>query len=585
MTTDEPRMENSNGLTAAERLPYHHPRLRMSDHRTVPRGRPPRAANRRCRGSTVAAAAFAVLAALWVAACDATAAGNPNTAVIGTAEDFETVNELIAQGSSFNDTVVDQLFLQLVEEQADSQQAPATFKPRLARAWSFSPDRLQLTFELRDDVRWSDGQPVTAEDVRFSWEAQRSPEVEWGYAFVKDAIIDVEVIDAHTARFHFSRASASQIEDANEGVILPRHEWSRLPFSEWRENPTWFRDHLVTAGPFLLESWTPQQRVVLIRNPNYFEAGLPRLERVIMQYVPEPSGLVGQLLAGNLDFVPRVPPGDAQRVAEHPDLRLYPFPTRQFTFVSWNTLRPQFDDPEVRRALALAIDRQTIVDTLWHGYAVVGWSPIVSSFWAVDRDIEPWPYDPELAKSILDDRGWIDRDGDGVRERDGVPFRFELTTNPGDATRWDAMLMIQAQLRGVGIEAVPRRIEYQTLNALNYAHDYEATVSAFLMDTTLDLGYAFHSRSIDGGFNFGSYRNDEVDRLVDLVANQLDYRASEAPLHRLQEILHQEQPLLFLWEPSHLVAARAELENLQPNMISEHFHLWEWSKSAPAEDR
>ena len=523
---------------------------------------------------------FGVLALLMIAlvGCSQPAAEHPKTAVIGTTEDFEAVNELIAEGSSFNSGIIHRIFLQLVSEQADSATGPATFEPRLASSWEFSEDRLALTFELRDDVLWSDGEPVTAEDVRFSWQAHTSPEVEWSYAFTKRAILDVEVLDDHRVRFHFTAASATQLEDVNEGVVLPEHVWSRLPFVEWRQQPQWFSDNLVTSGPFLLESWRPQQRLTLVRNPNYFETGLPKLERVVFQFIPEPANLVSQFLSGDLDLVPRVSPADAARIEEHPDLRLLPYKTRQFTFITWNTLRPEFAKAEVRRALALAIDRATIVDTLWHGHAKVGSSPIVSTFWAYNDKLVPWAHDPEEARRILDAHGWIDRDGDGIRERDGEPFSFELTTNPGDQTRWDAMQMIRAQLSEVGIEVLPRRIEYKALNVLNLDHDYDATVTAFLMDTTLDLSYAFHSDAAENGYNFGAYKNAEVDRLIEEVNAQLDPRNAEPLLHRIQEILHQEQPVLFLWEPDSLVAARVDLENVYPNMISEYFNMREWSK-------
>lgn len=526
----------------------------------------------------------AVLVTALLVGCGQTSSDKTSTAVVGTTEDFETVNELIALGSSFNDTVLDSFFLQLVAEQPNSQKGPATFEPRLATRWEFSDDRSTLDFELRDDVFWSDGTPVTAADVHFSWQAQVSPEVAWSYAYSKEAIADVEIVDDFHVRFHFSAPSATQLEDANEGVVLPSHLWSALPFSEWRQQPHWFFDNRVSAGPFLLDSWSPQQNLVLVRNPSYFEPGLPRLERIVFRHGADLSTLLGWLLAGETDFVPRVAPADATRVSSDPNLRLLSYQTRQFTFLSWNTLRPQFQQPAVRRALAMAIDRETIVETLWHGYARVASSPIVSSFWAHNEDLVPWPHDPGEARSILTEQGWIDRDGDGIRERDGVRFSFELTTNPGDELRWDAMQMIRAQLLEVGIEAKPRRIEYQTLSSLNLSHDYDATVTAFLMDTTLDLGYAFHSDAIDNGYNFGSYRNDEVDRLIEEVNAKIDPLEAGPPLARIQEILHQEQPVLFLWEPDNLVGTSAELQNVAPNMITEYYQLLKWSKSAAARE-
>lgn len=502
-------------------------------------------------------------------------------AVVGTPAEFEGVNELVVAGSDFNAAIVNQLFVTLLEERPDFEEGPPTFAPYLAHSWEFSEDRTVLTFHLRDDVVWSDGTPLTADDVRFSWEAQTSPDVQWSYGFSKENISDVEVVDPVTVRYHFRRIYATQLLDANEGVILPRHAWSKLPFPEWRLQPQWFADHLVTAGPFQLERWQPQQSLELRRNPSYFLEGSPRLERMVFRNVRESSSLLAQLLAGEIDFTPQVRPADAQRVLREADLRLLEFPSRQYTCISWNLRQAQglFSEAEVRRALAHAIDRQAIVDTLWFGYARVASSPILTSVWAHNRRVRPWPYDPQRARLLLERNGWIDRDGDGIREKNGIAFSFELTTNSGNQQRADAMQMIQTQLRAVGVEARPRIVELQRLTAMNVAHEYDATVTAFAIDTSLDLTYAFHTSAIEGGFNYGGYSSAEVDRLIDEFNAAVDQREALPVLHRLQEALHRDQPFLFLWEPYRLVGHRADLEGVRSNALSEYYHLREWHRA------
>jgi peptide/nickel transport system substrate-binding protein len=509
-----------------------------------------------------------------------------DVAIVGTPSEFEGVNELVVAGNDFNAAIVHQLFVTLLEERPDFEEGPPTFAPYLAHSWEFSEDRTFLTFHLRDDVVWSDGAPLTAEDVRFSWQAQTSPDVQWSYAFSKENISDVEVVDPLTVRFHFRRVYATQLLDANEGVILPRHVWSRLPFAEWRLQPQWFAEHLTTAGPFQLASWQPQQSLELHRNPAYFLEGRPRLERVVFQSVRESSTLLARLLNGEIDFTPQVRPADAQRVLHEAELRLVEFPGRQYTCLSWNLRQPQglFAEPEVRRALAHAIDRQAIVDTLWFGYARVASSPILSSVWAHNPRVRPWPFDPQRARQLLERHGWIDRDGDGVREKDGVRFSFELTTNSGNQQRADAMQMIRTQLLAVGVDARPRTIELQRLTAMNAAHEYDATVTAFAIDTSLDLTYAFHTSAIEGGFNYGGYSNPEVDRLIGEFNAAVDQREALPLLHRLQELIHRDQPFLFLWEPYRLVAHRADLEAVSSNALSEYYHLREWHRSDPASE-
>ncbi|HVS63591.1 MAG TPA: ABC transporter substrate-binding protein [Thermoanaerobaculia bacterium] len=501
--------------------------------------------------------------------------------VIGTPAELEGVNELIAQGSDFNAAIVGNLFLSLLEERPDFEVGPPTFEPRLASSFEFSEDRLTLTFDLRDDVTWTDGAPVTAEDARFTWQAQISPDVAWSYSWSKESITDVEVLGPYRVRFHFNRAYASQLTDANEGVVLPAHVWGELPFESWRLQPEWFSEHLVTNGPFVLESWERQDRLLLARNPGYFEPGLPGLDRVVFRSVRDPASLLNMLLSGEIDFAPSVRPADATRIEREEDLALIEYPARQYTFISWNTRRPYFNTARMRRALAHAVDRQALVETLWFGHARVASSPIISSVWAHDRNLRPLPHDPQRAEQLLGQEGWVDGDGDGIREREGVPLSFVLTTNPGNAVRWEALQMIREQLLRVGVEARPELVEYHKLNAMNLAHDYDATLTAFLIDTSLDLTYALHTRAIDNGYNYGGYSNPEVDRLIDEANAALDPLEARPLYHRLQQIVQRDQPLLFLWEPSRLVAVR-DGYRVHPNSLGEYYALREWTVATAA---
>ncbi|MDX1644219.1 MAG: ABC transporter substrate-binding protein, partial [Thermoanaerobaculia bacterium] len=531
----------------------------------------------------LAVAALAV-AALLLAGCDrpprpdASAVENSTggTLVVATQHDITGINDLVSSVSGFSEEIVSQLFLDLFEEQPDFEEHPPTFEPRLARSWSFSDDRLALTVVLRQDVSWSDGAPVTADDVRWTWQAQTSPAVGWPYAASKERIRDVEVLDRHTARFHFTSAYAGQLADVNEGVILPRHVWSRQPFELWPESELWFQENLVVDGPFRLESWRPQEEIVLVRNPTYYEAGdgLPRLDRVVFRVVPDRSAQVTQLLRGEVDFVPRVEVEDAVRLEAADDVTLHPYWHRQYTYVGWNLQRPLFDDVARRRALTMAIDRQTIVDTIHRGYARVASSPIVSSLWA-HADLEPWPYDPRRAAEILATEGWAPG-ADGVLARAGRRFSFTLLSNSSSRAWRDAATMIQQQLGRLGIEVLIQAMEFNTLVGRMEAHDYDAVIGAFGVDTSLDLTAMFHSEAIDDGYNFGSYENPRVDRLIEEARSQLDPLAAGPALVEIQRILHQEQPMTFLWEPQRLTAMTTRLRQARPSALSTFQGLRRW---------
>jgi len=500
------------------------------------------------------------------------------TAVVGWSGDLQSVNELLIPSNYATTELVDRLFLRLVNEEPDYAVGPPTFAPLLARSYDWSPDHRALTFHLQPEARWSDGVPVTADDVRFTWQAQTSPDVAWDSVEMKRGITDVEVVDPKTARFHFSRPYAKQMLDANEGGILPRHVWGRLPFSRWHQSADWFRDHLVVDGPFVLESWQPRQQMVLKRNDRYFEPGLPRLDRVVVRVIPDQTSLMTQLFNGELDFVPQVAPADARRVEANPRLRLLSYWFRLSVVVAWNGRRPLFGDPDVRRALTLAIDRQTIVDTLWGPYARVADSPIIKAVaWAHDDHLKPLPYDPAEARRILAAKGFRDSDGDGVLDRGGKPFAFELVSNAGNQQRNDAAVMIQEQLKKVGIKVTPRILEFGTLLELTRRGEFDASVEGFGMDTSLDLTGYFHTPGANSDDrNVAHYSNPEVDRLIDQSMAFPNLADAKPTLYRIQEIIHRDQPYTFLWESKRMPAISRRLQDVKPNMLFALVNMKEW---------
>jgi peptide/nickel transport system substrate-binding protein len=513
-----------------------------------------------------------------------TADGPPASLVVASGADFSGPNELLG-GHRVDHEIRSQLYLHLLRENPDYQDHPPTFAPELARSWELSADRLALTFELRDDALWSDGTPITATDVRFTWQAQTSPDVGWGFSYLKEAIRDVEVVTPHRVRFHFTRAYPGQLIDANEGFVLPAHAWEELPFAQWRESADWFAASPVVSGPFTIERWRPQEELVLARNPRFaaldepaagdeLAAGRP-VARVVFRVVPDEAARVQELLAGAADLVEGIPPERVDEVEASPRARVEALWARQYTFIAWNTRRPPFDDPLVRRALTQAIDREALVEALWNGRARVAIGPIPSTVWAHLDELAPWPHDPAAARALLASRGFRDADGDGTLERAGRPLSFELSTTAGNQLRHDAVLLIQEQLRQVGIDARPAFRDPAAQAARTRAGEFDGALSAWLIDTGLDLRYAFHSGESDDG-NWGAYADPEVDRLLEEIARLPDPEGALPLHHEVQRLLHRDQPYTFLWEPQFLVGLSERLEGATPNALRTLHDLHRW---------
>jgi peptide/nickel transport system substrate-binding protein len=490
------------------------------------------------------------------------------------------INEYVTPATLVTDELLFTVFRHLVQEQPDFDKGPPTFAPELARSYDWSPDHKTLTFHLREDALWSDGVPVTAEDVVWTWQVQTDPQVAWDSAHMKNGIARVEAVDPHTVRFLFKSAYAKQMTDANEGAIIPKHAWSKLPFAKWHESADWFKQTAVYSGPFVVASWKPQQEVVLARNPRFYEKDRPYLDRVVMRITADPSAGLLQVLNGEVDFISQIPPGDAAKVQSDPKLRLITYWSNLYVFVAWNSADPLFADRDVRRALTLAIDRKAIVDTILGPYGRVGSSPILSSVWAHDPQLQPLPYDPAGARRILESKGWKDTDGDGVLDRNGKPFAFELTSNAGNRQRADASVMMQEQLRKVGVKATPRVLEFNTLIEQSNRGQLAAVVMGLSLDTSLDLTGNFHSKSIPGpgreGSNYERYVNPELDRLIDRLKLEPDLRQALPEIVQIQRIIDRDQPVTFLWESQRLSPINRRVHNAHPNQLRSFFNLKDW---------
>jgi peptide/nickel transport system substrate-binding protein len=493
--------------------------------------------------------------------------------VIGVLSDIQSWNPYLTE-TQFSEDILAMVFPTLVTEQTDYQDHPPTFAPALAERWERSEDGLSLTFHLRPEARWSDGVAVTAEDVVFTWRMQIDPEVGWYAAYTKDTIATVEVVDEHTVRFTFTRDDPYQLMDVND-PILPSHRWSGIAPENWRD--TDWLPHVVAAGPFRPVRHLPQQEIVLEKNPSYWQPELPKSDRIVWRIVPDQLALLTQLRAGELDFINRVPPDAVAGVEEDSDLRVVSFPDRAYTHICWNLQRPLFADPTVRRALAHAIDRQALIDGVYRGQAAPSVGPVLSTMWAFNQSVAPPSHNPAEARRLLDAAGWTDSDGDGIRDRNGEAFRFDLVTNAESTIRRDVAVLVAQQLAAVGVEAIPRSVEWGTHLSRLDSGDFDAAINRWVEPTRIDLEDVWHTppEGIPTS-NYGAYSNPEVDRLIAEVAATTVLEDQRPALDRIQEIIVADQPYAFLVESRKVVAMSSRMRDATPNDATPYFGIERW---------
>jgi peptide/nickel transport system substrate-binding protein len=454
-------------------------------------------------------------------------------------------------------------------------------EPRLAESYEFSEDRLTLSFRLRPGVRWHDGAEVTSADVVFSVEQVRDPVVEnRTFAALFRDLVSLEAVDAHTVRARYSQARPDAIE-AWRLPIIPRHRaesGSALLTGEFARHP-------VGCGPFRFVRYRSGEEIVLEANDDYWD-GRPAIDRLVFRIYPDQRTGFQALLAGELDIMVVTP--DLWLEARESDAaeRLDDFTYYRLNLwhVGWNQdgSNPFFTDPRVRRAMLLALDRETFIATVAHGLA----RPAVTSYhpdlvWT-DPTIAPLPYDPDEARRLLKAAGWTDSDGDGVRDQGGRPFRFTLTIHASTQGINDQMAAWQQQSWAeIGIEAEIEKLEWNQFRERRNAHGFQAAMAGISFTPGPDQFELYHSTERDGGFNHVGLADPEVDRLLELGRSTWDPAERRRIYFRLQRRLHELQPIGCLLHFATPVLHDARLEGIVPSPLdywrtTRGPRVWRW---------
>jgi peptide/nickel transport system substrate-binding protein len=502
-------------------------------------------------------------------------AGDPvpgGTAVFGISNDFQAFNPVTNTNLTTFDVMKQMLFTPIIRYDEELE-----VQPYLAESWELDED--YVVFHLRDDIVWHDGVPVTAEDVKFTFDLAKNPETAslLGSAYL-NMVESATVIDPRTIRFDFVEPHAQALE-AFWWAPLPKHLLEDVPPAELRQAP--FNRNPVGSGPFRFVEWEQGQQLVLEANrdfPDEIFVG-PYLDRVVFRVIPEGTTMVTEFLTGGLDVIGyTLPPDKAAQIVAQEGVELKHFPSREFTYVGWNAERPLFDDPRVRRALTMAINREQIIEAFQYGYAVPAhgmippWSPMYT-------ELEPLEYDPEQALELLREAGWRDIDGDGVLEKDGRPFRFVLLVNAANQLHQDIATVMQEQLAEIGVALELRTVEFQTLLQQHKAREYDAVISNWTLDTfRVDPTplFACEEARTPLSANRTGYCSPEADELIEAGLRTTDEEEAREIWAEFSEVLREDQPLTFLFWAEDLAGVRPRLRSVEMDVRSKLAEVEDW---------
>ncbi len=536
--------------------------------------------------------------------------------------DVATMNPLL-NNDVYSAIVTGLLFPNLLGIDPDKGVFAPGARGGLTKDWKISDDGLTITYNLRDDWNWSDGTPITAQDFVYAYDAISSGKTSSPRSYAVAPIVKVEAPDDHTLVITYKTAACNNLNNTNAIVPIPSKllqseigtDFTKLDTADFNKNPT------VSAGPFSFADFQPGQQVSLQANQTYPDAidGSVSPTGFIYKNVNDIDVALQQFLAGELnlmDVQTSIPPqnfADLRTRSQSGEIKTYEQPYNGYEWLAFNLSDPKnpvngqdadgktieqpphpiFGDVRVRKALAMAVDIDAIIQGALFGEAVRTTSPAISTSWAYNPDLKPVPFDVEAAKKMLADAGWTDENGDGILEAhgakyapDGTPLHFSMITAASNSTVVAVGQIIQDQLKKVGADVDFQAIDFNTAVQQLVGQTFDTALLGWNLSypDDPDFGFAFNPENdqVGGGFNFVSYNNPDVTDLLKQGSNLpgCDTQGRATLYHQAQQKLVDDQPYIFLYTAKTMEAASATMENFDPRVNQLFWNVDQWALSS-----
>jgi peptide/nickel transport system substrate-binding protein len=509
------------------------------------------------------------------------------TVIRGDSSDIKTVNGLLADDSPTLD-VTQLIFDALIGTD------PNTGLPvpsGLADSWEVSADGLTFTFHLNQNIKWHDGTPFTANDVAFSFQVEIDPNSGSSYTgTISNSVDSWKVVDDNTFELVAKSLNADFLLDACVYGIMPKHIWESTPLDQWKtdggstgQDPA----RVVGTGAFKFKEWVQGDHVTLEPNLDYYQTtAVPAIDQLIYQVFPDDSAAVLALKNGEIDIMSVVPAPDTEDVQNTEGLDAIIYPTFVFNFYAYNldtSKTDLFQDLEVRQALFYAQDRESMAKDIYLGYNEVanGTQPLLSFAYAPDEVETVYNFDPDKAKQLLESAGWVDSDGDGIREKNGKKLSFKMNYPTGTSTTDQVVAYLQEAWKAVGAEMEPAGVEFpQLVEIITSTFDFDIAMLAFQWDATANQGAMYNCDQYKVGFNMVKYCNPKVDELNNAAKKEFDQEKRKQLLIQSMNIVNNELPVAIQLFRNDRTGYATKLQNYtQTGAVSAFGFLpWVWVK-------
>jgi peptide/nickel transport system substrate-binding protein len=439
----------------------------------------------------------------------------------------------------------------LIEIQPDFTPAPS-----LAESWE-NPDDLTWVFKLRPDVTFHNGDPLTAEDVKFTFDSILDETFASPNRSFYTPVTAIDVIDDLTVQFTLSEPYGPFLSYLNMPIV---------PKAVAEADPEAFAGSPVGTGPFRFVEWRRGDRIILEANPDYWD-GAPLMDGVELIVVPDNSARVVALESGDLDLAQSpLSPQDVKRMEATDGFTVNRIPAAGYTYINLNCADPALSDVRVRQALSHLVNRQEILDTIYEGIGQIANGPIPPGMWAFTDDLVGYDYDPEAARALLDEAGWV-VGADGIRSKDGTPLALTVRTHSEDPDRRQVVEVLQAVFSSEGIAADTNVVDWPTFFADVQAGNYQVGIVGWLNLTNPDQ--AFYRQFTEGGAaNYGSCVDPQLDALIREARATLDQDAAKELYAEAARMVAENAFYIFLQYQEYIAVAPNELSGFVVNPVS-----------------
>lgn len=539
---------------------------------------------------------FFILSSVFIG-CKKESSSSNSQVVIAIPSDIERINPLFA--FSINEANINELlFLSLVKHSWDENAGDLKTEPMLANSWEWNGDSSSITLDLRGDVKWSDGVPLTIDDVIFSFDVYSDPAVEsylYGSFLNFTTDKDNHVIAEQTferlsetkLKINFAPGSSPSLFNL-DFPIVPKHVFEKIPRKDIATVKASFTP--VTSGPFMFEKWEKNQAIIIKENPKSFLHQDGAIERIIFKVVPDYSSRLTQLKNHEVDLAEYLKPEDVDELKKSDSFVITSLKGREYDYLGWNNLDKEkynknkniapnkyFGSAKIRQALSMALNRNEVITSYLRGYGELANSPISPIFKnAVDEKLPPYSFDLAKAKTLLADEGWNDKDQNGILEKNGEEFKFTLTISSNNPRRIFAATLFKNTLKQIGIEMNIEQVELGMLIDKINNKNADAWMASWIIPIPLDLKFSWYSNLATTPMNFPSYQNKELDVLLDKLETKISKQQKNEIYKKIENILHRDQPVTFLYWIDNIVAYNKKIKNIEVTPLGTVHHCWLW---------